>query len=378
MIHIRQLLFGMLISVLLAACTETPVNTPQSLPTYLPEMAQPTVTAQSVDMGGRQPYTHPSKLFRLDVPQQWQVQDSSTSSEIVVHFADRAQNAAIQTNLLTVTQQLDSVALTALLQTYLTKTYGGNLAFSQQSGDMEPDHSIAATWSYNTVLASGSTARMHGTSVIRQRGACVSVLSFVVPEQQYPALVAQIAAIRASYQLTAVDSPHAVAADGPLFQTHMDDLQPYTHAGALFTLKVPAGWTLQDRSAPGKASLLWTDVSGNAWLMVDVFQVDSQRSDKERAALLRDLLTAAFGKQNDFALGVPETQDGRTRVVWTYRASADNGTAPRLQGTSYIEQRGDKVAITTVTLPASEAAALRGPSAAIIDSFVLDEAAPLA
>lgn len=377
MTNVRQLLFVMLMIVLLAACGARPARIPQA-PTSLPETIQPTVTAQSIDMAVLQPYTHPSKLFRLDMPQQWQAQDSSTSSEIVVHFTDRAQNAAIQTNLLTVTQQLDPMALTALLQTYLTKTYGGNAAFSQQSGDMQPDQSIATIWGYNTVLASGITARMHGTSVIRQRGACVSVLSFVVPEQQYPVLAAQIAAIRASYQLTAVDGPHAVAADGPLLQTHMDDLQPYTHAGALFTLKVPAGWTPQDRSAPGKASLLWADASGNAWIMVDVLQVDSQRSNEERAALLRDLLTAAFGKQSDFALGKPETQDGRTRVVWTYRASADNGTAPRLQGTSYVEQRGDKVAIITVTLPASEAEALRAPSAAIIDSFVLDQAAPLA
>ena len=156
-------------------------------------------------------------------------------------------------------------------------------------------------------------------------------------------------------------------------------LDTYTFDTGLFTIDVPAKWTLQNNSKTGEAIVLWTDETGNAVIAVDVFQETQPQSAAQLEEFLKNFLTSTVAPAgSDFTTEAGETQtDGSVLIVWNYTATATDGTKGLLTGNSFIEQREDKVSILTTLVPDAQFDALLDKTNSIINSYVLDTTAAL-
>lgn len=176
------------------------------------------------------------------------------------------------------------------------------------------------------------------------------------------------------------EPPTATAARPmPIQLVQFSALAPYRHSSGVFTIAVPANWSLQVNDRPDELIHIWTDPSRNGGVIVDVFEDDLVYNDGQLRDILRSFLVNSFGAEPGFSLDEPVTQDdGRVLINWAYTARADNGVEVPLQGRSFIEQRGDKVALLTFLFPREQNDAGMAFSAAVVATYRIDPAARLA
>lgn len=363
---------GIVVLWLLGACAASPARPPIAFVTAEPlsTVAVETVPT-TIDLAQRTPYQHSSGLFTLDAPASWRVEDDSRADELSVRFREPNENAAIATTVLTISQQLDSSALTQLLQAHLRNAYGAQTAFRQQPANPQNDGSMQILW-HCTTTVDGAATQLFGSSQIAQHGDHVALLSVVVPETQFASLAPEIAAITDSYTISAT----ANAPAQPLVPVEIGELQPYTYDNGLFQLDIPAGWVEQNKSTPGKAFVAWNDPASTSWLAVQVLQDDSQRSRSELGNLLLAVATAAFSET--VTLDEPAAQeDGSVLLEWNYTTPASNGVAARIEGRSFARQDGDKVVVLAFATPANQNDQLHNQFDLIRDAFVIEPTAPM-
>lgn len=356
--------------VFLAACGQTAAS-PAAPATIVPTEG----VMQTVSMGQPWRYQHSSGLFAIDVPRGWSATDTSTASELIVRFTDDNTNAVMLTNVLTVTNQLDSSSLNDLLRAHLVASYGDEPTFAQQPPRTQQDGSQLIVWGYNAASPDGSQTRLLGNSFIEQHGGLISLLTLVLPSDQYARLRPQIDATLNSYKVRG-ETSGAPSVD-ELGDVEIRALEPYTYPGELFRIDVPVGWTVETPQLEGRAMAIWNDPSHNGWIMVQVLPDDSQRSPEELGGLLKELIGEALGGETGFAIDESETQaDNVAKILWRYQATADNKLQTQMAGSSIGLQRGEKIGLVSASLPSSQLAVLQPQLDAIFASFTLNETAP--
>lgn len=170
-----------------------------------------------------------------------------------------------------------------------------------------------------------------------------------------------------------------VASPVPLQLVQFAELAPYRHPSGVFTIAVPTTWSLQVNDRPDELIHIWTDPSRNGGVIVDVFDDDLAYNDGQLREILRTFLVNSFGAEPAFSLDEPLTRDdGRVLISWSYTARADRGVDVPLQGRSFIEQRGAKVALLTVLFPREQNDAGVAFSDTVIATYRIDPAARLA
>lgn len=365
---------GVVLLWLLGGCATNATPTPASVkPATAPT---PTVTATSsvsIDLLQRKLYRHSSGIFAIDAPQGWRIEDNSSVDELRVRFREPNENAAIATTVLTISQQLDSRALTHLLQAHLRNTYGAQSGFRLEGAVVQANSSVQIVWHCDSAFENGTT-QLSGSSRIAQSGNHVALVSVIVPDTQFASLAPEIAAITNSYTINA----SAVGDTRALVSVEIGELQRYAYANGLFQLDVPVGWVEQNQSAPGKAFVTWNDPASKSWLMVDVLQDDSQRSPGELGALLSAVIGEAFVEKTGLTLAEPVVQDDNSVLLeWNYTAPTNTGVAALLQGRSFARQDGDKVVIMAIATPADQSEQLQGQLDTIRASLIVDPTATI-
>ncbi len=165
----------------------------------------------------------------------------------------------------------------------------------------------------------------------------------------------------------------------PIQLVQFSELAPYRHSSGVFTIAVPANWSLQVNDRPDELIHIWTDPSRNGGVIVDVFEDDLVYNDGQLREILRTFLVNSFGAEPGFSIDEPVTQDdSRVLISWSYTARADNGVGVPLQGRSFIEQRGDKVALLTFLFPREQHDAGLAFSSAVVAAYRIDPEARLA
>jgi hypothetical protein len=155
-----------------------------------------------------------------------------------------------------------------------------------------------------------------------------------------------------------------------LATVEIGSLETYTHSTGLFSMDVPAGWTLTDNSRDDEVIIIWTDPTNNALIGVDIFENSSSVSPEQLIEFLQNFLDNSFGDNLDFNSDPPTVQpDGGIQIAWGYTAQASNGVSAPLIGNSFIDQRGDKISILTSLIPQAQFDMLAAPVNAIINSY---------
>lgn len=146
-------------------------------------------------------------------------------------------------------------------------------------------------------------------------------------------------------------------------------LQTYTQRNA-FAIDVPANWTRTDRSKPGEAIVLWGDPTGNAELVVDVFDAPPKTST-ELSQLLQTFLRKALGANPRFVM-FPTRLNTGAAVAWSYQASSKTATGvikAKMEGHSYIRQTRGRISIVSIAIPAEQFPSSQPRLASIVDSI---------
>jgi len=231
-------------------------------------------------------------------------------------------------------------------------------------------------WSYTGEGTGGVKAKLLGNSFIKQVGNKVSLFTLVVPNEQFDKLEESLNKVLDSYKINDSISLKADDNPGQLQDVEIGDLETYNYKTGLFSIDVPTNWTVRDNSKSGEAIVLWSEPSGNATVVVDIFEKQEQQTSDELTGFLKDFLTKTFGNEDQFSIDDPSPQkDGSVLLVWTYNDKQRGDVA--VLGNSFIEQRGDKISILSTVVPETQFDALLDKTNEIIQSYTIDEGAAL-
>lgn len=148
------------------------------------------------------------------------------------------------------------------------------------------------------------------------------------------------------------------------------ELTSYKHANELFSIDVPANWTMTNSSLTGEAVLIWNDPGKNALIIVDVFADSNIPPYDDLSSYLRKFLNFSYGDSSGFELNAPQPQqNGSILIPWRYTIEFNAGANVEMLSNSFIAQHGDKVSILTMTFPSAQLDALSPSFNAIINSY---------
>ena len=177
---------------------------------------------------------------------------------------------------------------------------------------------------------------------------------------------------------TAEPEPTAAADSGPqLLDVKIAKLKSYTHGNDLFTLDVPANWTLKDNSKPTEAIATWTDPNENAFMVVDIFEKDQKQTKEELVTFLKDYLDRTFGSQQDFVQEDAQESGPSQLIVWTYTGEGTGSVKAKLLANSFIKQKDNKVSLFTFVVPADQFDRLQPDLDSILGSYTINSSVAL-
>jgi hypothetical protein len=361
-----------------------PTRTPR--PTIVP--AQPTATPRPspttagqsgqlalVDIGPLKTYDHPSGVFKIDVPNNWTLQDNSSSAELLLIWTDPTGNGAILVNIFEDNRNYSDSQLVKLLTDFLEERFGQQPDFSYEDAKPQSDGSQLVVWSYTATADNNIQTTLLGNSFVEQRGNKVSILTTLVPEEQFETLVSQTNKIINTYRINpsaAIGGGSNTPATGGtvLAPVQVGRLRTFNHPSGVFQIDIPENWSLTDNSRPGELILVWSDPTNNAAVIVDILEDSTAYSDDQLVDKMVSFLQSSFGNQPDFFYEDPEPQrDGSILIVWGYTATASNNVQASMLGNSFIEQRGNKLSVLTTLVPAEQFDALVSRTDEIINTY---------
>ncbi len=145
------------------------------------------------------PYTHPSGLFAINTPTNWTTSDSSFQDEIIINFSDPYNNGGIVVDIFEDDSMTDQELANTL--TFFTKDSFQNMpAFAIEEPIISPTGGVWLTFSYNSEVQ-GTHHPMIGRSFISRTNNKVTLISYLVPAQQFAELTPAFENIISSYQL---------------------------------------------------------------------------------------------------------------------------------------------------------------------------------
>jgi hypothetical protein len=156
---------------------------------------------QPVDIGDLKTYSHDSGVFQIDIPTNWTLQDNSKPGELILVWTDPTRNGAAIVDLYEDASTLSKDDLTSALQKYLQNSFGNQPDFSMEDPTDQSDGSVLIVWTYTATADNGVKADLLGNTFIEQRGNKVSLLSTLVPSDQFDSLVDKTNEIINAYKI---------------------------------------------------------------------------------------------------------------------------------------------------------------------------------
>lgn len=143
-------------------------------------------------------YTYKTGLFSIDVPTNWESTDNSKPGEAIVLWGEPSGRATIVVDLFAEPKDQTQDQLTAFLKEFLNKTFGAEQDFAINEPKPQSDGSVLLVWTYTDKSLKINAL---GNSFIEQRGDKVSILSVVVPDDQFDQLLPKTNEIIQSYTI---------------------------------------------------------------------------------------------------------------------------------------------------------------------------------
>ncbi len=159
----------------------------------------PTQDLAPVVIGDLEPYTHPSGLFTMDVPANWHAAESSFSGEVIVNFSDPFNNGGVVVDIFEDDSMTDQ-QLADTLAVFIEEGFQEMPAFVMEEPEIQPTGGVWLTFYYDSEVQ-GSYHPMVGRSFISRTDDKVTLISYLVPEDQFAELSPSFETIFNSYQV---------------------------------------------------------------------------------------------------------------------------------------------------------------------------------
>ncbi|PZD72937.1 Serine/threonine-protein kinase B [Acaryochloris thomasi RCC1774] len=178
-------------------------------------------------------------------------------------------------------------------------------------------------------------------------------------------------------------SPELTTSPSPQTQSQFQRVQiralePYEHQTQGFSISAPQRWTLKDNSKSEEIIMVWTDPTGNGEMVADLFDVASEPSQAELTEIVETFLTETFSDKPDFFIEDARPQkDGSVLLIWGYTGTATGDIKVELLGNSFIENKGQRVALLSYIVPEEQFQDLESTLNKMINTFKFDPAASL-
>jgi hypothetical protein len=156
---------------------------------------------QPVDIGELDTYKHASGVFQIDVPQNWALQDNSKPNELILIWTDPTRNGGVIVDIYEDASTNTADDLTSTLEKYLQNTFGSQPDFSMDDPKIQSDDSVLIVWTYTATADNGVKADLLGNTFIEQRGNKISLLTTLVPADQFVSLKDKTNEIINAYQI---------------------------------------------------------------------------------------------------------------------------------------------------------------------------------
>ncbi|HJZ46976.1 MAG TPA: hypothetical protein VKE41_07405 [Roseiflexaceae bacterium] len=177
---------------------------------------------------------------------------------------------------------------------------------------------------------------------------------------------------------TAEPKPTAAASsDEKLLDVEIAKLESYTHKDDLFTVDVPANWTLKDNSKPTEAIVTWTDPNENAFMVVDIFEQEQKQTKEDLRTFLKNYLDKTFGSQQDFVQEEAQESGPSQLIVWSYTGEGIGNVKAQLLANSFIKQKDNKVSLFTFVVPEEQFDRLQPDLDKILGSYTINSSVAL-
>ena len=151
-----------------------------------------------VTIGDLEDYTYKTGLFSIKVPNNWEMADNSKAGEAIVIWGEPSGRATAVVDIFAESKKQTSEELTNFLKDFLTKTFGSKQDFFLNEPKTQSDGSILLVWAYTD---ESLNMKALGNSFIEQRGDKISILSMVVPDDQFDQLLPKTNEIIQSYSI---------------------------------------------------------------------------------------------------------------------------------------------------------------------------------
>lgn len=153
------------------------------------------------------------------------------------------------------------------------------------------------------------------------------------------------------------------------------DLTSYRYKSGIFSLDVPASWSVSDHSSDDEILVRFADKYNNGVALVDIFTFNVKQTDEQLSTILSNYLDRSYAAQHHYARQAGCTQAAKCRLAhWGYDVTLANGDTTELKGKSMIEQRQKLIAVITVAGPAEQFPQLGTVVDAMLNSFSLNPA----
>jgi serine/threonine protein kinase len=185
--------------------TSTPspeaVVTPTSTPSPTSTSSVNNARTAKVNVGLLTTFRYSSGLFKINIPQQWTLKDSSKPGSVIHVWTDPTRNARMSVVVFKTTIKLTPEKLSETLQTF-TKAASSSYPGFHMDNPVTSANGVYVNWSYITTLDNGAKTQMAGYGFIRQDEDKISILANTIPRDQYDALVPPLDQMYESYVIT--------------------------------------------------------------------------------------------------------------------------------------------------------------------------------
>jgi len=184
--------------------SSTTSNAPSPSPAANPS-SQPTSTNnrrfKSVEIESLETYSHKSKVFSLLVPKGWRSKDNSKPGEVITLWTDPTRNGGLVSDVFDVDYNPTQDDLSKILQTFLKNSFEKEPDFFLRDPKSQKDGSVLLIWGYTAKATGNVEVKLLGNSFIENQGKRVAILSFIVPDEQFPELEKPLNRIINNYKI---------------------------------------------------------------------------------------------------------------------------------------------------------------------------------
>ena len=154
-------------------------------------------------MGDLTTYTHPSGLFKIQIPRTWERKDTSKNGEVILRWSDEKTGSSVVVDLFKSRQRFNQQELADFAEQFITNAFGERPGFRLGEPKLQDNGVVELSWEFST-----RNDKLLGATFTEQSRNTVSIVSIYVLRADFDQVKSTFRDILSSYRFDpSVDIP---------------------------------------------------------------------------------------------------------------------------------------------------------------------------